>query len=159
MTESASVECLEERIHQALQRVYGELTYEPGERPHLLKKYFSDEAIDRLQQLIVTVHRIYPVPRLLSTPVPIGGLTSLCELSEELDKADLAFRRMQHEARQGLCHSEDSRCSLSCAESAEFYGRILHCRSSLLEISAAVELIKLKYLRGIRASLEPLRVA
>lgn len=133
------------RIWLAMKRVYGELTYEPGEHSQLFRDHLPAEAIERLRRLIWMVRGMYPFPSRLfcSAGAEFGHAESLDALSRELEAYDACFASIQLEAQAGLCHLEEEACSETCSRASLDLGRVLLCRASLLEIQALIEMMKL----------------
>ena len=162
MTEAIHSQDLQGRVWLALQRVYGELTYEPGDRPHLLRRYLPDSVINRLLDLIGIVRSTYPFPVFALRSWATGEMPLSLEIvSRELEDVDRLFAEIQQDTLRDLCHAEDTACSAECADAAEYYGRLLEYRSSILEIIALIELIQINFLKGVKRKkkLSNLRVA
>ncbi len=154
---------LQKDICLALQRVYGELTYEPGDRPQLFRERLPEDVFRRLSHLILMVRNIYPFP-VFGARLSFGRYasmpTSFEMLRDELGDIDRHFLRMQEASLRTLCHTEADVCSEECAETSEFCGRILLCRSSLLEIIALIELLMMNIRERARSKkMRQLRVA
>lgn len=153
---------LQKDIWLALQRVYGELTYQPGDRPQIFRETLPEEVTNRLLHLIYTVRRVYPFPvfSLKLSRESLGATPDSFEsLADELVSLDMYFKRLQDDALRRLCHAHGSPCSAVCGELKEFCARIIECRSSFLLIIALVEELKCNILVQVKQKKLQRRIA
>lgn len=142
-------------ILEALQRIYGELTYEPrlavGDRPSLFGDGSSHEMRERLLAFIEAMRRVCPHPN-----VAVGYLGLALSIhvfdayraQHVIDSVDRDLKRHEAVVAERLCHTEEDACSIECAATAELYARILLVRSSLMLVSGLSDLIRARALKS-----------